>query len=225
MGNPLATVLSLYSLFPEVSWYHPQILLCPMLLISWAVHPNLTSHTPESDVLYRWQSFFYVFACSTQVQAFKVVIFLFFLLQNLEEGPFLPIPLNDACCSCQLPECLLFIFAPLRFLSALSTLWSTFCFDAGKGFWGYSRIWKHQGSFQVQYIMEILPVQGCCVKQFQTTNFSSWSMWGFCAVHNPHNHTWQPQPNGQDPLRLWCIFYLIHEEGGRGGTGRIAVLL
>lgn len=197
-----------------------------MLLISWAVHPNLTSHTPESDVLYRLQSFLCVFDCSTQVQAFKVVIFLFFLFAK---------PLGGSFSSSTLKRCLLqlsvtlrmpsFIFALLQFLSILSTLWYTFCCDVGKGFWGYSRIWKHERSFQVQYIMEILPVQGCCVKQFQTTNFSSWSMWGFYAMHNPHGHIWRPRPSGQDSLRLWCIFCLIHEEAERGGGGRIAVFL
>lgn len=134
---------------------------------------------------------FCVFDWGTQVQAFKVVIFLFFLFAK---------PLGGSFSSNTLKRCLLqlsvtlgmpsFIFALLQFLSTLSTLWSTFCCDAGKGFWGYSRIWKRERSFQVQYVMEILPVQGCCVKQFQTTNFSSWSMWGFYAMHNPHGHTW-----------------------------------
>ena len=115
-----------------------------------------------------------------------------------------------------------FHFALLQFLSTLSTLWSTFCCDVGKGFWGYSRIWKHERSFQVQYIMEILPVQGCCVKQFQTTNFSSWSMWGFYAMHNPHGHIWRPRPSGQDsfilpsalnffPRKLWEFLKVVRE--------------
>lgn len=147
---------------------------------------------------------FSIFDCSTQVQAFKVVIFLFFLFAKPLGGSFSSNTLKG--CLLQLPVTRMpsFIFALLQFLSTLSTLWSTFYCDAGKGFWGYSRIWKRERSFQVQYIMEILPVQGCCVKQFQTTNFSSWSMWGCCAVHNP------------------LIFCLIREEGGRG---RIAVLL
>ena len=224
MVNPLATVLSLYSLFPEVFLISPT-----NPFMSHVTH--ILGCSSQLDLTHSWVRCFIpiaefsVFDCSTQVQAFKVVIFLFFLFAKPLGGSFSSNTLKR--CLLQLPVTRMpsFIFALLQFLSTLSTLWSTFCCDAGKGFWGYSRIWKHERSFQVQYIMEILPVQGCCVKQFQTTAFSSWSMWGCCAVHNPHSHTWRPLPNGQDPLRLWCIFCLIREEGRRGGRGRIAVLL
>lgn len=88
-----------------------------MLLISWAVHPNLTSHTPESDVLYRLQSFLCVFDCSTQVQAFKVVIFLFFLFAK---------PLGGSFSSNTLKWCLLQLSVTLRMPSFILHCYSFF---------------------------------------------------------------------------------------------------